>query len=1498
MDRDGTPLVLKTLLKVGTVSALLLGCYFGYVRAFDMVVRQFRAERPDEDLIFPSLSSKSKQRAKELARRTVGANHWAVTSDLPFSYYNAERGFWMFAQEYKSIQEENGVRYDGKRLKLWPCLMIWTSSDGKSAQVLESDRATLDMNQPIGLANKQTGEGIKVKHAYIEGDVRIRDDKGTPTVLADDMRIGPLTYLEFDDDTQQITSESHVVIQDPDQTITGDGLVIQLRKPEAGEAQAKSSSAGFRGVEYAILLKNVRVAMRDVGSSGMLPSSGPQAARKTATPAKTAGVAANPTAQEPGAKETKSPSKDEPVPLFVKSEGPMRIDVPPDREPVAVGPPEPPAPTLVRFERNVVAWRGLVDPDQLDCDVLRLTLVPGPQPEARSPKDASSRKADGQDKPVGPAHSAQSEAPAVAANTGPSAGIGSSGESKSGQPPGSGDGSVQEQETSDPPNKGLFGNLTLQKAHATGHAVWLQMRVQGTKVRCNEMIHERCMPYRPDYTLFRGDRTRQVWMEKLDYEPEEPTKGSEEDGERLASSEPPTKKAREVRSVTHVLTVSATIFERGNGMDLADVRAEGPGRLETRPDRDQPVERIAIWQDELIIFNLVGSEGTLQQKQVTLTGTRPLFVDLTRNTRLDSGRELKVFLKPRTPEAKPASTAGAQVVTDPHLASHVPVRTPGTGPDTNASPADGRGAAGADAGATSGLGGSMQIERLLAYQDVHLIAPNRHMEAREWLDAPFIEVDPAPAKEESAAVKTEEAAGDGTGAEGQPSPAPTEGAPKAEDPAKTPTTGAIAAKDAQPETPAEPAMTGVADRIWAKIALPRGKGIDAGKPRRRKDKKTQKGAGDGSALAAADAPASGSSATATESPGSKEAEAEVREAWLRGNVALHQDKPPDPNKKDQAKPQGSDICGEAVYLENKGEGKASVRVYHRDPTNPTPLLGPIRWAKVSTDEMLVFGEVLWLDQEKDKIWGFGPGTWNQWTDRAVMSDKSPDSQPAADGSAAPPSAVVAGAPAASGTSPASATKPRTRAGKPIGDKDLLTITWTKQMEFTGRTKDPSGNPAGRADFLGIVDAKMTDAALHCEQKMIVFTDREVPLKQLASATGGKTRQRAGGDGADLPDGDENAEREGADRSRVDIAMIYCFGKPTAISRKVDPDFPLVLEQERIDAWIKNKPAQVERLDYNRRTGEFFVPGPGMVFLYDRPEEKDSRGDNDEDQGAAAGNGGAARGGPRSANGRTITPTSTRSPNRGDGGPATTVRDATVRRQPAAPGTPAVRRTSQPLVLMQVKFSNGMKGRVGSGRAKDTDEERWSEFYGNIEFLRSKVKDSALRILPGGPQEVLSPDQRLSDDGFYLTSQMLRIIQEPPPVGSPDKTPARNWAKAWDKVHINKGESISIESDVATYDSATDLVWAYGEDEHGVTMVQQLGPGQQASVNHGKAVQYNLKTRTGRNIGADVINLIDKRTGARPSNQGIPDPTAQPKKKGKMPYKVPNTNLERRGFTGQ
>ena len=374
----------KKLLKAGITFTLLLGCYFGYVRAFGYLVDQLKAERPDEDIAIPIHSSRSKQYAQQLARLAFGANHWTVTGDQPFAYYNAERGFWIFA-----LQEEEVPGYDGKRLHLYPFAMIWKSSDGKNIQMLTAESAILDLNQPIALSSKQNTEGLKVKHAHIERNVRIRDDRGTPLLLADDMNIGPMTYLDFDDATQQITTESHVVIVDPDQTIIGDGLVIQLRRPDP-DGLPSSSSGGFGGVEYAILMKNHRVTLRDVGESGVFP--GNNSSKKAAAPAKAVQVAASASASKAGAQGGKPQAPVEPVPLHIRGDGLMRIDLPPDGLPVAVGPPAPPAPTLVRFERNVVALHGRPDkqPNQLDCDTLRLTLIPG-APPSQADKDKAQK---------------------------------------------------------------------------------------------------------------------------------------------------------------------------------------------------------------------------------------------------------------------------------------------------------------------------------------------------------------------------------------------------------------------------------------------------------------------------------------------------------------------------------------------------------------------------------------------------------------------------------------------------------------------------------------------------------------------------------------------------------------------------------------------------------------------------------------------------------------------------------------------------------------------------------------------------------------------------------------------------------------------------------------------------------------------------------------------------------------------------------------------------
>ena len=187
---------------------------------------------------------------------------------MNFRYYSAERGYWMYAQEMEQIQEENGVQYDGKRLRLKPFLAISNSRDGKKIQTITSDRAIIDLNQPLGFSAGPDGEPLKVKHVLLEPNVVIRDNKGTPNDRKDDMTIDQLTTLEYDEPTQQITSESHVVIQDAEMVTSGDGMLVQLGK---SDDSTPGDSSGFDGVEYLELFRNVHVVMHDVGKSGMMP---------------------------------------------------------------------------------------------------------------------------------------------------------------------------------------------------------------------------------------------------------------------------------------------------------------------------------------------------------------------------------------------------------------------------------------------------------------------------------------------------------------------------------------------------------------------------------------------------------------------------------------------------------------------------------------------------------------------------------------------------------------------------------------------------------------------------------------------------------------------------------------------------------------------------------------------------------------------------------------------------------------------------------------------------------------------------------------------------------------------------------------------------------------------------------------------------------------------------------------------------------------------------
>ena len=336
----------KKALQVATAFGLLVAGYAVYVHVFSLLARSFA---PSRSLVWipPLDESTTAREATERAAYMFGPDSWQTDKKLPIRIYNAERGFWMYAKDYKRLD-------DGKTIELSPFSMIWGSRDGKSFKTATSDMARIDFDRAIGMAGKPGESGSqKITRARIEGNVELLDDKGTPD-RADDLKISRLKHLVYDEKTLQIRSDSDLMIEDGDSTITGTGLLIQLRPKDDA---APGSSAGFNGAQTAIIEKNVHIVMRDVGPAGILPGT------PTTTSAKT-------------------PAKRGPTPLDLRCKGRMQVDLPRSRPAVAVGPPAPPEPTFAEFFINVDVVRGVPNQpqDSLTCDQLRLMLISGEKP--------------------------------------------------------------------------------------------------------------------------------------------------------------------------------------------------------------------------------------------------------------------------------------------------------------------------------------------------------------------------------------------------------------------------------------------------------------------------------------------------------------------------------------------------------------------------------------------------------------------------------------------------------------------------------------------------------------------------------------------------------------------------------------------------------------------------------------------------------------------------------------------------------------------------------------------------------------------------------------------------------------------------------------------------------------------------------------------------------------------------------------------------------------
>ena len=74
----------------------------------------------------------------------------------------------MYSKNYKRPLEEDGVRYDGKRMRLTPAAIIWRSRDGSSTKTVTAEEAIIDFNQSLAFSVKPDAEPMVVKFARLE----------------------------------------------------------------------------------------------------------------------------------------------------------------------------------------------------------------------------------------------------------------------------------------------------------------------------------------------------------------------------------------------------------------------------------------------------------------------------------------------------------------------------------------------------------------------------------------------------------------------------------------------------------------------------------------------------------------------------------------------------------------------------------------------------------------------------------------------------------------------------------------------------------------------------------------------------------------------------------------------------------------------------------------------------------------------------------------------------------------------------------------------------------------------------------------------------------------------------------------------------------------------------------------------------------------------------------------------------------------------------------
>jgi hypothetical protein len=918
-------LVFKKALQIAVTLSLLLGSYAGYTRLFLIVTILLGEGRTDDSLAFPEVDAASARKATALAKETLGADHWAAQENLRLNYNEEDRGYVFYAQNHTFENER-------KRMILTPFAVVLLSADGKSHKTVTSDKATIDMSQPFGI-QKPGDPPSHIVHATLTGNVRIRDDKGTVADLSDDLRIGPMTQLDYDEATLQITSDSEIFLEDRDLWLTGLSMMIQLRRKLSiidPNAMPMGSGSGF-DAEKLFVYKDVHIVSRDAVKEGIFPAQG----------------------------------KPEPLgkaPIDLRCDRTMEIDLPPPHPPLLIGPPDlnrKPEPTFAHFKTNVRVIRGTDKSDTLTCDTLDLTLMPRPRPP-------ETRKVDELEESESKEPATGSVVVASTATPAPS-GVETAAEAPAKS------------------SSGPLGDLQLEKAIARGDAVWLVSEAQGLNARCVEMIHMKRPDGSTDYTYLNGGVSKNLSVEKTEFDLKSPVPGTIKSILVLKSLD---------ATIFDLGPGTSKILARGPGR--ADERPARNATIQRTAYWEDEME-LLTWREgdvamptphlealkalsDVTWHGPAPSQGTLR-RVITLTGVsklidhgKPTPTEPGQTTTLDArksivaefqaspGTDLQILNSVKDHRQIPGTGKDLIVLASVDQQLHFRVFDPegrivldvaeNTLKDRSKQVADLKtqlakladssnptfkdksqilNASRTILGLTAPPEPPTEIKWLDAYLDAHLTAPNKTLTSREDLHSRFWPI-PAPLAPASLS----------------PSPTGFAGPVPAFAATSAPAPPSLVKPDPAPAAP-DPAIDGRADRIWANLLM-----------------------------------------------GSGGAKSELKNAMLRGRVMVHQDPAPGKIYPNEAIGEAIDLTGQGQGL-MKFAVKADEPPHAFDPktklasTSNGRKSAPFTLARVDFDGKTIESEnIIGLDQLKNFAWVDGAGIFTQLNDRGLFDDKGLD----------------------------------------------------------------------------------------------------------------------------------------------------------------------------------------------------------------------------------------------------------------------------------------------------------------------------------------------------------------------------------------------------------------------------------------------------------------------------------------------------------------------------